>query len=594
MIQSLLCTEIKSETDVVLARKKARELAALLKFDLQEQTRVATAVSELARNAYQYARGGLVEFKVSEESAVVKFVIVVKDKGPGITELARIQDGSYVSAEGMGIGLMGAKRLMDEFEIETGKNLGTTITMKKTVPHRKVPLSAKELGEITGRMIELSSSDPVRELQRQNQEILLTVNELSEKKRELEQLNRELEDTNRGVLALYAELDEKAEILQHASDSKTSFLSDMTHEFRSPLNSILSISQLLLADARAQGSAEREKQVNFIIKATRGLSDMVNDLLDIAKIEAGKIKVRPTTFTVDDVISSLRGLMKPLADAEHSVELVFEDHEPVDLNTDEAKVTQILRNLISNALKCTREGQVTVSTEKLGKDHICFSVKDTGIGIKEEDQKLIFEEFYQVENDLQNQAKGTGLGLPLCKKLAILLGGELTVESVPGKGSVFTMLIPKVYSGEHEVRYQAEAQATKKPEAPKAMAPARKKLLVIDDDESVRYGVRSAVADLNIEVREARDGEEGFAIAQYFLPDLIVVDLVMPNKDGFEFIKESMSKPATRNIPVLLHTSKDLEPIERQYLEQVTHGVIGKNEDPSKLRETIRSFLELP
>ncbi|HXH29688.1 MAG TPA: ATP-binding protein [Bacteriovoracaceae bacterium] len=596
MIQSLLSSEIKNETDVTLARKKAREIAAELKFGLQEQTRIATAVSELARNAYQYAKGGMVEFKVVKEGEKIKYVIVIKDKGPGIAALDQILDGSYVSPEGMGLGVAGAKKLMDEFLIETSAGTGTAITIKKIIPFRSQLLSATELKQIVSKIMALSSGDPVSELLKQNQEILLTVSELNDKKVELEGLNQELEDTNRGVVALYAELDEKAEFLQLANDTKTSFLSDLTHEFRSPLNSILSISQILLSEARAEKASEREKQVNFIIKASSGLSDLVNDLLDIAKIEAGKIKVRTSTFSVDEIFSSLRGLMKPQAGSGIHTELHFDAHHEILLHTDEAKVTQVLRNLISNALKFTPEGEVTVSVSKLPEERVCFSVKDSGIGIKQEDLKLIFDEFYQVENELQSQAKGTGLGLPLCKKLSKLLGGELTVESVVGFGSTFTVTIPLKYSGDHEATYQIEPQKLAVFKQPlRGPVAQRKKLLIIDDDESIRYGIIKSLQGLDIEIREAQDGEEGFTLAQSFFPNLIIVDLVMPNKNGFEFIKESMSKSVTRNIPIILHTSQDLEPIERQYLEQVTHAVVSKNpEDPSLLRDTVKTFLELP
>ena len=287
LIQSILRSEIRNETDIVWARKKARELASFLEFDSQDQTRIATAISEVTRNAFQYAKGGLVEYSIIGEDGSFSLKITVKDQGQGIPHLQEIENGTYISKHGMGVGLMGAKRLVDDFSIDTGQD-GTTVTLFKAIPGRRNVLKASEINELTNILMRGSESSPVDELQKQNREILNTIAELNEKKEELTRLNQELQDTNRGVVALYAELDEKAESLKIASEAKTSFLSNMTHEFRSPLNSILSIAGIIMKEAQAENAPERLKQVNFIIKAAKGLSDMVNDLLDIAKIEAGK------------------------------------------------------------------------------------------------------------------------------------------------------------------------------------------------------------------------------------------------------------------------------------------------------------------
>jgi signal transduction histidine kinase/CheY-like chemotaxis protein len=584
MIQSLLKTEIRNETDVVSVRRKARDISQFLGLDVQAQTRVATAVSEIARNAFEYARGGLVEYRI-EQDDVIRFVVVIKDKGPGIQKLQEILRGTYVSPQGMGLGLLGAKKLMDEVDIETKMGEGSTVTLKKIIPHRKMLLSSNEVRELTDKIMGTNSNDPMAELQRQNQEILIAMAELREKKEELIRINQELEDTNRGVVALYAELDEKAEILRRANESKTSFLADMTHEFRSPLNSILGISQILLTESRRDLAPEREKQVNFIMKAARGLSDLVNDLLDIAKIEAGKITVKTSHFQVNELMSTLRGLMRPLS-MNDEVNLVFNISENFSLHTDEAKLTQILRNFISNALKYTNKGEIVVSAADEG-ERVIFSVKDTGMGIPEKDQKKIFEEFYQVDHEQQDKSKGTGLGLPLTKKLARLLGGEISLESQIGVGSEFKLKIPKSFTGPSEAVYEPKA-------IDKSVhhSPSRKKVLVVDDDESVRYQVRSALAELNVDFREAINGKQGIEVAKVYLPDLIILDLVMPEKDGFQFIRDAMENVATRHIPILLNTSKKLDYEERIYLEQVTSGIIEKIDGQvDHLQRAVKSIL---
>jgi signal transduction histidine kinase len=280
--------------------------------------------------------------------------------------------------------------------------------------------------------------------------------ELDERKRELDHLNSELFDTNRGVLALYAELDEKAEHLQRADDLKTRFLSNMSHEFRTPLNSILALSQLLASQVDGPLSREQHKQVGYIRQSATELLDMVNDLLDLAKVESGKIALRMAEFAIDDLFAALRGMLRPMINSSR-VELIFDSAASLPrLFSDEAKVMQILRNFIGNALKFTERGEIRVSANLLATgqwppglaracehESIIVSVADTGIGIAAGDCERIFEEFSQVENALQQRVKGTGLGLPLCRKLAAILGGHIWVESELGIGSRFHLLVPR-------------------------------------------------------------------------------------------------------------------------------------------------------
>ena len=326
---------------------------------------------------------------------------------------------------------------------------------------------------------------PFEEIQQQNQELLRTLEELQKRQAELKQLNRELEDTNRGVVALYAELDEKAASLQRANELKTRFLSNISHEFRTPLNSIVSLSRFLLERMDGELTPEQEKQVKFIRKSGEGLSELVNDLLDLAKVEAGKTVVHPSEFEVSDLFGALRGMLRPLLADNSSISLVFE--EPIGipmLRTDEGKVAQILRNFISNALKYTEHGEVRVAAAMGSGNTVIFSVADTGIGIAPEDQERIFEEFIQLDNSMQKRVKGTGLGLPLSRKLAELLGGSVSVKSELNVGSTFFAVIPLVYSDvtenaqEPKVSWQLDKLNTlvKRPQ---------QKLLIIDEEDHV-------------------------------------------------------------------------------------------------------------
>lgn len=255
-------------------------------------------------------------------------------------------------------------------------------------------------------------------------------------------LREELDETNQGVLALYAELDTQAEQLRQASDLKSRFLSYMSHEFRTPLGSILSITGLLSDELDGPLSPEQHKQVAFVSVAARELSDMVDDLLDLAKIEAGRITISPAWFDMFDLFAALRGMFRPIVDAS-AVDLIFE--EPVGLPrlyTDDKKLGQILRNFIANSLKFTTRGEVRVSARMEGSDRVRFAVSDTGIGIAPALHGALFEDFSQVDSPLQKRLRGTGLGLSLCKRFAALLGGEVGVQSTPGKGSTFFVIIP--------------------------------------------------------------------------------------------------------------------------------------------------------
>lgn len=270
---------------------------------------------------------------------------------------------------------------------------------------------------------------------------------LADSRRESQELRAELEETNRGVLALYAELDAQAEQLRQATELKSRFLAYMSHEFRTPINSMRSITRLLLDRVDGPLTEEQEKQVSFIQQNATEFAEMVDDLLDLAKVEAGRVEISPAWFEMVDLFSALRGMFKPVL-TNPAVNLVFEEpHDVPKLYTDDRKLSQILRNFVSNALKFTPRGEVRVAARFDGAGSVTFSVSDTGIGIGPEFHQSVFEDFSQVNSPLQKRLRGTGLGLSLSKKLAQLLGGSVALESEPGKGSVFSVTIPVQLGG---------------------------------------------------------------------------------------------------------------------------------------------------
>jgi signal transduction histidine kinase/CheY-like chemotaxis protein len=547
----LLTVALTNPEDIVVARHRAREVAALAGLDAPSQTRLAASVSEISRNAIAYAGSGRVAFSVTRGTPAV-LMVRVSDSGPGIGDLDAVLDGLTP-----GRGIAAARRLVDEFTIVSkpggvGGSGGTTVTLARRLPEGAVT-GAADVARIVANLGSGLAPSPVAELQTQNTELIGTLAELRTRQDELVRLNIELEDTNRGVVALYAELDERAEQLRQASELKSRFLSNMSHEFRTPLNSILALSRLLIDRTDGPLTAEQERQVSYIRRSAESLTELVNDLLDLAKVEAGKLEIRPRSFTISELFGALRGVMKPLQQND-AVELIFEEpvHCPT-LFTDEAKVAQILRNLISNSLKFTERGEVRVAAAFDPETGQCsLEVVDTGIGIAPEDHDLVFQEFSQVANLLQFRAKGTGLGLPLSRRLAELLGGALTLRSTPGVGSAFTLRIPSALG-----QWAAAPVVVSQPGQPRGV-------LVIDDEETSRYVLRQMLGGCGpLLVQEAETGAEGLRLARSWRPEAVLLDLRLPDIDGFDVMDRLRADPLTADIPVIVCTSSVLASHQR-------------------------------
>jgi len=560
MTTKLAATAIRVEEDVVEARRQAREIAARLGFDPNDQIRVATAVSEIVRNAFNYAGGGQVEFEFDPDT--LRYQIRVSDNGPGITDLKKILSGTYQSKTGMGMGILGAKRLMDDFAIESEPGKGAVVTLVKLAPAGAQRQSAQKLAKLSAELAKSSPHSILDDLQQENRELLRVMTELRARQEDLSRLNAELEDTNRGVVALHAELEDKAERLRYADRMKSRFLSHMSHEFRTPLTSILALSRLLMDGADGGLNPEQLKQVTFIRKSADSLLEMVNDLLDLARVEAGKTVVRPTRFSIANLFGALRGALRPLQ-VNDAVELVFEDGSTLPtMQTDEGKVAQILRNFVSNSLKFTERGEVRVGA-RLAADRnaIVFSVADSGIGIAPENIELVFQEFAQVDGTFQRKFKGSGLGLPLSKGFAELLGGRVWVESTVGKGSIFYADIPLVYGPARSEEEGLRAHGCD--------------FVIIDDEEVSRYLIRQSLGP-NMTLMEAADGPSGIDLARRQSPRGILLDLRMPGMSGLEVLRELKADAVTRDIPVVIVTSKLLAQEERDILDSQAQAVLSK------------------
>jgi signal transduction histidine kinase len=457
----LLNFGIEGPADVVTVRQRARELSAMLGFGQQEQVRIATAVSEMARCVCRRVFGGRAVFALEQDEAERRLVVTLRDNGgpekagasgaiagtaASSTNRTHAVAGfidPHESARQLDAALVTAGRLMDRCGVSRQADHALTVSMaKRLAPGQHVDPAG--LAELAARLAQAPPADSFAEVQQQNQELAAALSELRERQDDLLALTRELEDTNRGVLALYAEIEEKAEKIRKADDMKSRFLSNTSHELRTPLSSIRALTRLLLDRMDGDLSVEQERQIRFIDNAATDLSELVNDLLDLAKIEAGKTSIHVAPVDVAALFASLKAMLRPLAQNPAVALRFVAPPAGVAFDSDEPKVALILRNFISNALKFTEAGSVVVSVVALADGGaVRFDVRDSGIGIDADDLQLIFEEFSQIEHPLQRGVKGTGLGLPLCRKFATLLGGAVQVASTPGHGSTFSLVLPR-------------------------------------------------------------------------------------------------------------------------------------------------------
>lgn len=429
-----------------MVRQRARQISALLGFGSQDQVRIATAISELSRIVFGFVSGGQADFSLEDQlEDGASLSVKIKNTGGDLRGKSVMAGQEFLPPSNLNDALINAQRLMDACTMEREPNGALTIMLRKRLP-AGVGLTTEQLAALPGKLLENPVSNTFSEVQLQNHELLATLAELRDKQDDLLALTQELEDTNRGVVALYAEIEEKAERLRQADQMKSRFLSNTNHELRTPLSSIRALSRLLLDRIDGELTEGQEKQIRFIDKAANELAELVNDLLDLAKIESGKVEVQCSDISLGNLFSALRGMLRPLAE-NSAVELIIEEPaEELMLHSDEGKVSQILRNFLSNALKYTEEGEVRLHASRdVDPGFIRIAVTDTGIGIAAENVQFVFEEFVQIAHPLQKKIKGTGLGLPLCKKLATLLGGKIALSSTPGSGSVFSLILPVQY-----------------------------------------------------------------------------------------------------------------------------------------------------
>ena len=542
MTSDLASLDVRDLAGVFAARQLGRGLAGSLALERQDQTRVATALSEISRSAVTNGGGAVIAFGIDDTDLLLTVTFDGEPPADGVAAAARLMD-----------------------KVTTR---GNVVRMTK----RRPPHVHPDMKLVNEQLAALRPQTAIDELRRHNQDLIFALEDLKQQKEqllllnsELQETNRgvmalygelssELEQTNRGVVALYAELDEKSERLRVASESKDRFWANVSHELRTPLNSIIGLARLL-AEPTADGGldAERLHQVRLIRSTSGSLLALVNDLLDVAKAESGRLRVDPARVDLRALFGRLRGLVRPLAEGKPVEVIVSDDGLPDTVLTDETALTSILRNLLSNGIKYTDSGEVRLAARAAGA-RLEISVADSGMGIPAGMQENVFEEFYQVPGVRRG---GTGLGLPYARRLARLLGGNLTLTSEPGAGTTVVLNLP----------YGTPAIGT---------------VVLADDDASFRQVLRRMLTGIADRCIEASDGSQALALLADNPADLVLADLRMPGTDGSALLARL---PAT--IPAIIVTGADAPPppgaaallrkdeLTRERLEFTIRNVLG-------------------
>ncbi|HKR01929.1 MAG TPA: ATP-binding protein [Pyrinomonadaceae bacterium] len=429
---------VRREGDIIKVRDRVRRLAREIGFDSTTQIKITTAVSEVTRNIYEYARSGAISLSLAERGEDFGLQVTARDDGPGIDQdtLRSILRGHYQSSSGLGVGLSGTRKLMDEFDIQTKAGEGTRVTLVKWMPRGladDVKVRVEELRAHLGEDVEDSA---VEELQQQNRDFVKILGELEEKRDELEALNRQLNETNQ-------ELNEANAKLRELAEMKEEFLALTTHDLRSPLTVISGVISFFTSGRLGELSPEQKNMVSMMERNTQNLIELVNDLLDASKLESGTMRLEVASLDLRTVADEVRESMLPLA---REKGITLEEKLPDDLppvEADRAKLRRILLNLLSNAVKFTQKGgRVEVRAEREDGARVRLSISDTGVGIPPEDVDRLFDKYEQARSRATRGEKGTGLGLYITRQLVELHGSEITVKSQPGKGSTFSFTLP--------------------------------------------------------------------------------------------------------------------------------------------------------
>lgn len=446
-------------------------------------------------------------------------------------------------------------------------------------------------------------------LETQQVELEQTNEQLAEQAQVLARQRDAMDEKNSELNQAQYQLEERAEELQRSSKYKSEFLANMSHELRTPLNSSLILAKLLAENPQENLSAEQVKFAESIYSAGNDLLNLINDILDISKVEAGKLEIRPENTSVGRLVDGLRGMFEPLAtDKQLGFNVELQEGAPAMMYTDRQRLEQVIKNLLSNAVKFTEQGSVSLTVTASPNDGIAFIVRDSGIGIADDQHESIFEAFRQADGTTNRRYGGTGLGLSISRDLAALLGGFISVSSTPGQGSVFTLVLPRQYVELDDVPIEtvratpvvAQTKATPVTIAPliaeeiprfdddRNKAPFTTRcILVVEDEPNFAHILYDLAHELGYQCLVAHGADEGYDLARQFIPDAILLDMRLPDHSGLTVLQRLKEHAETRHIPVHVISVEDR-------VEAAMHmGAIGYAVKPTTREELKDVFARL-
>jgi signal transduction histidine kinase/ActR/RegA family two-component response regulator len=553
-----MSTRIATEQALVMARDRTRQVGDLFGLDALQRTRFITAVSEIARNAVQFAGGGTIEFhlrvaSLEEPQALVARIV---DDGLGIARLEEILQGRFLAQGRPVLGITGSRRLVDRFGIETHPGQGTVVTLEMRLPVSIAPIGAKRLGELVERLARRKEQTPTEELEQQNREMLVTLEALRVRQVELQQ----------------------------ADERKDEFLAMLAHELRNPLSAIRTALEVLKRKQNAT-AAEVQKLGSIISRQTEQLASLVNDLLDVSRVTQGKIDLSMEALSLRELIEHALEMSQSLIDEKtHTVTLDFPADE-IFIYADRVRFKQVLGNLLHNAARYTPpHGKIHIAVTREG-ESAAVAIADTGVGIEADMLPRVFDLFAQAKTGLSRQDAGLGVGLTVVQRMLREHGGEVEVSSPGlGLGSTFTIRVPIL----HVVETAAAPEA--------AMAPTATglRILLIDDNFDAADVLRQILEMLGHCVEMAHTGEQGVADAARTQPDAVIVDIGLPGMNGFEVAQALRRDPATRSASLIALSGYSMmsmrhaqgtedfdlyleKPVAIDVLESALEGVAARN-----------------
>lgn len=433
---------------------------------------------------------------------------------------------------------------------------------------------------------------PLASADRSTPDLMILVVDVTDQvtaRQQIEEMAGQLTEERRSLAAMNRELDVRNREVERANRLKSEFLATMSHELRTPLHSIIGFSELLAEPQSGDLNAKQKRQLDRILRGARHLLSLINDILDLSKIEAGHMELHPEGFLVQPAMAEVLSTIEPMA-VQKQIRIATPMDPELVIWADRLRFKQILYNLLSNAVKFTPAGGTVSISSEVHDPAIEFSVEDSGIGIPAEEQRAIFDEFHQASTTTKGVKEGTGLGLAITRRLVEKHGGTIRVESQPGKGSRFTFALP--LGSDRAALQQGDASRPRIQTIPtEPEERARTKVVVADDSPESREFIRDSLASLSFEITEAADGREALSKVREIQPDLVFLDIQMPDEDGYSALRQIRQDPGIAGMRVIALTAFAMQGDREKALAAGFDAYISKPVDPKTLRHQVDQLL---